>query len=291
MQDDKATDAGSAAKRSKKKSKSSLEKAAEELNRLLLRMERLQMDTTEVGHQLQTVPAMSGETLIDLLNAASTLEDECNKVLVVRNEDMITKNVTQTDKFCCGSIVVFLEAGSFLKGSFSQAPSLWPLFFWLSRAPRLLRMWRTGPKWLQGGCLSKAISLRMHGVRSAALQHGSASGSAPTGLGEKQAWKDVLVGREVLRGPVAQGDRLGKNADEECTCCLGNATGTEVSDCGCSGKDNIIGCLGDAARDQSTVWSSVVAEEEESNACLGSPHMLQAKPDLLQWSSSQQHCR
>ena len=104
-----------------------------------------------------------------------------------------------------------------------------------------------------GQGISKAMSLRVLGVRSAALQHGSASGSAQTVLGEKQAWKDVLVGREVLRGPVAQGDRVGRNADEECTGCLGNGAGTEVSDCGCSGKDEGIGCLGDAARDQSTV--------------------------------------
>ena len=85
----------------------------------------------------------------------------------------------------------------------------------------------------------------MPGVMSAALQQGSASGSAQTGLGEKQAWKDVLVGREVPRGPVAQGDRLGRNADEECTGCPGNGAGTEASDCGCSGKDEGIGCLGD----------------------------------------------
>ena len=183
---------------------------------------------------MQTVAAMSGEKLIDLLNAASTLEDECNKVLVVRDEDMITKNVTQTDKFCCGSIVVFLEAGSFSgKGSYSQAPLSGHVFFWLSRAD--------GSQWQHGGGILKAMSLRMPGVRSAALQHGSTSGSAPTGLGEKQAWKDVLVGREVLRGPVAEGDRAGRNADEECTGCPGNGAGTEVSDCGCSGKDKSIG--------------------------------------------------
>ena len=190
--------------------------------------------SSSLGHQLQTVAAMSGEKLIDLLNAASTLEDECNKVLVVRDEDMITKNVTQTDKFCCGSIVVFLEAGSFSgKGSYSQAPLSGHVFFLAVPRGRLAVATRWG--------ILKAMRLRMPGVRSAALQHGSTSGSAPTGIGEKQAWKDVLVGREVLRGPVAEGDRAGRNADEECTGCPGNDTGTEVSHCGCSGKDEGIG--------------------------------------------------
>ena len=230
VQDDKASDAGSAAKRSKKTSKSSLEKAAEELNRLLLRLD------------------------IDLLNAASTLEDECNKVLVVRDEDMITKNVTQTDKFCCGSMVVFLEAGSFSgKGSYSQAPSLWPLFFFgLSRAPRLLRMWRTGRSGNRPGHFkSNEPSYAWSQERCTAAWF--CEWLRANGLGEKQPWKDVLVGREVLKGPVAQGDRVGRNADEECTGCPGNGAGTEVSDCGCSGKDEGIGCLGDAAHDQSTV--------------------------------------
>ena len=120
------------------------------------------------------------------------------------------------------------------KGSYSQAPSLWPRFF--LAVPRGRLAVATG--W--GHFKSNELSC-MPGVRSAALQHGSTSGSAPTGLGEKQAWKDVLVGREVLRGPVAQGDRVGRNADEECTGCPGNGAGTEVSHCGCSGKDKSVG--------------------------------------------------